>query len=270
MPTEKELLSAIDASPDDAAPRLAHADWLQANGDPARAEFIRLQVEAVPDWDERVSGLLDANRKRWLEGRPVSDGMVWEFERGYPEAVEFRTLKAFRAGWNAAAHGARHLVFACLNGNASSLAAEPGLRLARSLRLRFCYRGRGLLDLLRSPHLAQLERLSLTGDGLTDEFVEGLAGLSSLPSLVALELSPWGPLGPACGVCPVGAGGAGVLAQDGPARRTAAGLMQARGIGFRAVAGRGAALAEVVGPDPCSAGARPPGRARRRAGAPPA
>jgi uncharacterized protein (TIGR02996 family) len=192
MPTEAELIAAIDANPEEDAPRLAHADWLQANGDPDRAEFIRLQVEGVPDWDQRLSELLDANRKRWLEGRPVSDGMVWEFERGYPEAVEFRSLKAFRAGWEAAAHRARHLVFACLNGNASSLAAEPGLSLARSLRLRFCYRGRGLLDLLRSPHLPQLERLSLTGDGLTDEFVVGLAALSSLPSLVALELCPWG------------------------------------------------------------------------------
>ena len=32
MATEEELLSAIDANMDEDAPRLAHADWLEANG----------------------------------------------------------------------------------------------------------------------------------------------------------------------------------------------------------------------------------------------
>ena len=44
MHTEAELLAAIDANPDDDAPRLAHADWLQANGDQARAELISRRV----------------------------------------------------------------------------------------------------------------------------------------------------------------------------------------------------------------------------------
>src|SRR5262249_38742170 len=71
------------------------------------------------------------------------------------------------------------------------LAAEPALRHVRSLKLTFSYEGVGLLDLLRSPHLAQLERLSVVGDGPSSEFIEGLAGLDTL-SLVALELSPRG------------------------------------------------------------------------------
>src|SRR5262245_19424054 len=44
MPDDAALLAAIDADPDDDAPRLAHADWVEANGDPARAAFIRLEV----------------------------------------------------------------------------------------------------------------------------------------------------------------------------------------------------------------------------------
>jgi uncharacterized protein (TIGR02996 family) len=39
------LLNAIIANPDDDALRLVYADCLQENGDAARAEFIRVQVE---------------------------------------------------------------------------------------------------------------------------------------------------------------------------------------------------------------------------------
>jgi uncharacterized protein (TIGR02996 family) len=38
------LLAAIRAAPDDDAPRLIYADWLEEHGQPERAEFIRLQV----------------------------------------------------------------------------------------------------------------------------------------------------------------------------------------------------------------------------------
>jgi uncharacterized protein (TIGR02996 family) len=39
------LLRAIVANPDDDAPRLVFADWLDEHGDPDRAEFIRVQCE---------------------------------------------------------------------------------------------------------------------------------------------------------------------------------------------------------------------------------
>ena len=41
---ETELLAEIYAAPDDDAPRLVYADWLQERGDP-RGEFIALQLE---------------------------------------------------------------------------------------------------------------------------------------------------------------------------------------------------------------------------------
>ena len=45
----------ILAHPDDNAPRLIFADWLDEHGDGARAEFIRVQVEraTLPAWDAR-------------------------------------------------------------------------------------------------------------------------------------------------------------------------------------------------------------------------
>src|SRR4051812_5383520 len=36
------LLAAIAEAPDDDAPRLVYADWLEEHGDDARAEFIRV------------------------------------------------------------------------------------------------------------------------------------------------------------------------------------------------------------------------------------
>lgn len=40
-----DLLAAVLAAPDDDGPRLVYADWLEENGDPERAEFIRVQIE---------------------------------------------------------------------------------------------------------------------------------------------------------------------------------------------------------------------------------
>jgi uncharacterized protein (TIGR02996 family) len=51
------LLAAITANPDEDTPRLVYADWLQENGEEARAEFIRLQCRiehtrhGAPGWD---------------------------------------------------------------------------------------------------------------------------------------------------------------------------------------------------------------------------
>ncbi len=44
MTDQKALLAAILAARDEDTPRVVYADWLDENGDPARAEFIRVQV----------------------------------------------------------------------------------------------------------------------------------------------------------------------------------------------------------------------------------
>src|SRR5687768_543816 len=53
---EHEFVEAIRAAPAEDAPRLVYADWLEENGDPDRAAFIRTQCELarwVPDWERR-------------------------------------------------------------------------------------------------------------------------------------------------------------------------------------------------------------------------
>lgn len=45
MTHDDAFLQAILEAPDDDTPRLIYADWLDEHGDPARAEFIRLQYQ---------------------------------------------------------------------------------------------------------------------------------------------------------------------------------------------------------------------------------
>jgi uncharacterized protein (TIGR02996 family) len=43
--TAAELIDAFRAQLDDDAPRLISADWLEENGQPERAELIRVQID---------------------------------------------------------------------------------------------------------------------------------------------------------------------------------------------------------------------------------
>ena len=61
--TSLALLRAVCESPDDDTPRLVLADWLEENGEPERAEFIRIGVEIAmnraddhdDDWKMRAN-----------------------------------------------------------------------------------------------------------------------------------------------------------------------------------------------------------------------
>src|SRR5262245_25936713 len=89
------FLCSVIESPNDDAPRLVYADWLEDQGDTARAEFIRLQIEAarLPEGDARRPGLEE--RARHLLGRHLDDWLGplrllatnWIFQRGFVERV---------------------------------------------------------------------------------------------------------------------------------------------------------------------------------------
>ena len=79
-PGHEPFLRAICENPDDDAPRLIYADWLDENGDSERAEFIRLQIgiSGRDDAVEALSGrvrceeLFRKNHHRWIEALPGS------------------------------------------------------------------------------------------------------------------------------------------------------------------------------------------------------
>ena len=77
MRDREAFLSAILAHPDDDLPRLVFADWLDEHGDPARAEFIRLQCELArlpararrrTALERREAELLETHKTGWTEG----------------------------------------------------------------------------------------------------------------------------------------------------------------------------------------------------------
>src|SRR5689334_22533376 len=74
MTHDEAFLKDICTNPDDDAPRLIYADWLDEHGQPERAEFIRTQCELarLAENDERRSALaarelelLVAHRAEW-------------------------------------------------------------------------------------------------------------------------------------------------------------------------------------------------------------
>ena len=73
-PDRAALLAGIAADPDNDLRRLVFADWLDDHGEPARAEFIRLQIEGsritdaaeVKPLDAHVGEVFQAHAADWF------------------------------------------------------------------------------------------------------------------------------------------------------------------------------------------------------------
>jgi uncharacterized protein (TIGR02996 family) len=86
MTHEEAFLQAISEQPDDDAPRLIYADWLEEHGKAAFAQFIRVQCELArhPQEDER-----------WLELKIEEEDLWAQLQRHWGE--HFRHLNPYRA-----------------------------------------------------------------------------------------------------------------------------------------------------------------------------
>ena len=94
MPERADFLAAIRHAPDEDAPRLIYADWLDDHGDAERAAFIRFQCALGPD-NSREFGWIDRTvlrrvgpdaARRFLDRVRVSE--VECFERGFLSGIE--------------------------------------------------------------------------------------------------------------------------------------------------------------------------------------
>jgi uncharacterized protein (TIGR02996 family) len=95
------FLSSILAAPDDDTPRLVYADYLDETGDPARAEFVRVQCElaALDEADPRRPTLEDREHDLLAEHEPALLGNFrrerdvhsrpkWVFRRGFLDELQ--------------------------------------------------------------------------------------------------------------------------------------------------------------------------------------
>src|SRR5687768_7933754 len=79
------FLREIIAAPDDDAPRLIYADWLDEHGDP-RGEFIRVQCEKdrrpwhdarYIELEEREQAILAVHNGKWTKELPRAKDCSW-------------------------------------------------------------------------------------------------------------------------------------------------------------------------------------------------
>src|SRR5437762_1633184 len=94
MTTASDLLESVRGSPEEDAPRLVYADWLEEYGDAlqgARAELVRVQTALAdpPDdrrqrralW-EREAALFKKHEKKWFAPLKVAMVKDWRLDRG--------------------------------------------------------------------------------------------------------------------------------------------------------------------------------------------
>jgi len=209
MHIEDAFWESIRQTPDDDAPRLIYADWLDDNGDAvdqARAAFIRAQCglerlteddPARPGLEAEAKGILKAHEKKWTAAlRKAKLVSAWTFRRGFVDAV---TMKAPRF----AVDGEkvfklvpllRAVRFPEASNEVRQLAASPFLARLTEVDLHeMCACGHcpiqaELRVLFASPHVANLTRLTLSGDRIDLETVRALAGSPHLAGLTYLDL----------------------------------------------------------------------------------
>jgi uncharacterized protein (TIGR02996 family) len=197
-PEEAAFLDRVCADPDDDAPRLIFADWLDERGDP-RGEFIRVQVALarLPVGDPRRDTLAD--REAALLARfhaPWSDPLKgiagWTvFRRGFVETVNIdgrtflrRADDLFRLA------PVRHIWLLDVGSTLERVMACPQLARLTALTVYAQHIDERLARfLVESPHLGGLRALNIGRNRVGDRGVERLAWTPRFRDLATVDLS---------------------------------------------------------------------------------
>ena len=218
---DREFIDTFVADIDDDLPRLVYADWLDENGRPDRAEFVRVQVERarLPSWDPaqvrlrvREAELIRLHGEEWLAEMPAVEGARWEgFRRGVVAEVSFASFEAMRKNahacravapveavtvrWPRRREGQKRvkpiaeLRELTLTGTPEYeafgwVADSPQLATLRQLTIQWVFSS--LPDLLASPHLGNLRSLRLPQNHLGSYMTE-IEVIADAPGLDHLE-----------------------------------------------------------------------------------
>lgn len=199
MSDRDALLHAIAARPEEDTPRLMYADWLEENGEPERADFVRTQVylaqPGLPSGDkpplvkQNVFYLTHWVRE-WQAQLPQFPGITWgDFNRGLIEEVRATDEGAVIAHATDIFEvpGVHVLRLWRLDGG-KALAAVPQLERLRVLRIISGSSAAHLNALFDSPHLRNLTALDLHNNRANDATAALLAD-GRFPHLAELHLS---------------------------------------------------------------------------------
>jgi uncharacterized protein (TIGR02996 family) len=193
------LLHAIGEHPEEDTPRLMYADWLEENGEPERADFVRNQVELGrpgisaaekhPFVRKNVHYLMNWER-HWREQLPKIDGIEWgDFNRGLIEEVRAATeTPVVRYATAIFAVPGIHILRLWRLTDGGLLAGVPELVHLRVFRVIYGAQANALRDLFASPHLAKLTAIDLHGSRANNVVVAELAD-GRFPDLADLRLS---------------------------------------------------------------------------------
>lgn len=201
--TDSAFVATILAAPDDDAPRLVYADWLDEQGDADRAEFIRLQVRLAhmapddlgrPGVQSRSHDLQRAHHVEWVNQLPQFDGVHWEsFHRGFISAVRFDHPDLFFEHADdvfAAAPVQEIQLHQFYHTHATRLAAVRHLRRIRTLDFLDGNKvaNIGVESLMGSRYLANLQALILGRNSLGSAGVRAIAMSGYVRGLRRLRL----------------------------------------------------------------------------------
>jgi uncharacterized protein (TIGR02996 family) len=187
MISERAFLLTVLEQPEETAPRLVYADWLDEQGETARAEFIRLQCSGQND--PRQHQLLNEHRVAWA-GPVFRHAYYYQFRHGFVEEVTIQARLWLEFGTEMVDRAPiRLLRLIGAQGLIDRLVQMPELRRLRALHLTGCAIGDEGVELLaKSPVLAGLHTLRLGTNAITDDGVEMLVESQNLQHLQALML----------------------------------------------------------------------------------
>lgn len=221
MTHEEAFIQAIRETPNDDAPRLIYADWLEEHGQGDRAEFIRVQCRIAQTfeeeseqaallartesllrehWDEWVGRLRaivgpwrDRYGEGWMREQFHSDGLH-RFQRGFVDVLALEAEDFLRhTDRLKRLSPLRELRLWGAGRCADRLANEPELAGLSILSFTDYYHAPltdgGAAALAKSPYLDRLSSLYLGGNSLGDVGVEELVRAPWLVHVTVLDLS---------------------------------------------------------------------------------
>ncbi len=204
---ERALLEAIHTDPDEDAPRLVYADWLEESGtvpNQTRAEFIRCHIRlaqldeldpAYDSLDARCRELVRSHGDTWTKVEEGAKQRFFGYDEGGRGFEKYGMLSDTDLENAESLPELKHCVLSELHlynlMPDSPLIAWPRLRNVRKLSFYCeCYERDmpTLRRLLASPGLAQLEELDLENSDLNDEDVEWIVRHPNFVRLKTLAL----------------------------------------------------------------------------------